>query len=129
MNHVALPTPHLRACGEKGPHLPKAWGKHPTQLFPRAFLRGKEIWRAAAIVFLNLFALTPLWNITWSARFFICREKINPEAYSNFLLVESCAWFVSTKPGFLGITWLTIEPALPCGCNRVQQKLSALPDT
>lgn len=31
--------------------------------------------------------------------------KIKPKAHSNFLLVESCAWFVSIKPGFCGITW------------------------
>ena len=67
----------------------------------------REIWWAAAPVFLNILGLIPLWNV--ETRFFICREKTDPEAYSNFLLVESCAWFVSTKPSFLSITWLILQ--------------------
>jgi hypothetical protein len=53
----------------------------------------------------NLFALWPLCTYTESKTLSLCSEKIKPKAQSNFLLVESCAWFVSIKPGFCGTTW------------------------
>lgn len=62
-----------------------------------------------AVVFLNLFALTALGNKRGVQGFLIRREKINRKAQSNFLLVESCAQFVSTKPGFLSITWPNLQ--------------------
>lgn len=60
---------------------------------------------ATAVVFPNLFALWLLCTYTESKTVSVCSEKIKPKAHSNFLLVESCAWFVSIKPGFCGTTW------------------------
>lgn len=77
-----------------------------TQLNSTCSLCVRENWWVAALVSLNILGLTSCWNT--ETRVFIYREKTDPEAYSNFLLVESCAWFVSTKPRFLSITWLIL---------------------
>lgn len=82
----------------KGVGKPKYCASSKCQGDPRG--RG-----AAAVVFPKLFALWLLCTYTESKTVSVCSEKIKPKAQSNFLLVESCAWFVSIKPGFCGTTW------------------------
>ena len=68
MSHVAPSTPDLKACVAKGPQLPKGYssgGRRKTNKPNSALssLNVKEIRWAAAVVFLDLFALTTLCNI------------------------------------------------------------------
>lgn len=102
-------SPDSKAGQARRPQFPqrknlKGVGKPKCYVPPKRQenLRGPT---AAAVVFPNLFALWLLCTYTESKTVSVCSEKIKPKAHSNFLLVESCAWFVSIKPGFCGTTW------------------------